>query len=88
MVAACGLLQFQVKPVIIIRIETRLPVIAALGDVLWYAWNAQARRAWHVLSPCFRSCHYGLNGAGVRLEDSGVLRQKMYPAPFKFLYII
>jgi hypothetical protein len=47
MVAAGGLQQFQVKPVVILRMETRLPVIAALGNVLRYAWQMQAGRSWH-----------------------------------------
>jgi len=48
MITAGGLQQLQVKPVVILSIETRLPVIAALGDMLRYARQMQAGRAWHV----------------------------------------
>lgn len=44
---AGGHQQFQVEPIVAIRIKTRLTVIAALGNVLRYSWQMESGRAGH-----------------------------------------
>ena len=43
--------QFEVKPVIVIRIETGLAIIAALSHMLRDTGDVQAGRAWHDMIP-------------------------------------
>jgi len=40
------------------RIESRLPVIAALSDVLWKTWQVDSGGAGHVMSFLFEGGHF------------------------------
>lgn len=50
--------EIEVKPVVVIRIEGRLTVISALGDMLRYSWQMESGGSGHGMSSLNEGCHF------------------------------